>query len=177
MSEELNHSHTNPETSFEREDLSTRGVFAFMIGLAIVGLVIYFIIVGMYSFLDKYEHAQMTTASPLAPNAEVSSRAIHYDPDRGDYVQKKFQNNGSPILEHDERGEFKKFLLDQEDQLNSYGWVDEQAGVAHIPIEHAMDLIVERGLPVRPAGGTEANPAETAKTSVSKQSTAKSQPK
>ena len=36
-----------------------------MIGLAVSGIVIYFIIVGMYSFLDNYERSQMTTASPL----------------------------------------------------------------------------------------------------------------
>jgi len=151
MSEELNHGHAGHGTSFEREDLSTRGVFVFMIGLSIVGLVIYFIIVGMYSFLDKYEHEQMSTASPLAPSTDVTARRIPYDPDHGDYVQRKFKDNGTPILEHDERGEFKKFLLDQEDQLNSYGWVDQNAGVAHIPIDRAMDLIVEHGLPVRPA--------------------------
>ena len=45
MSDETNHGHSGKETGFEREDLSTRGVFAFMIGLAIVGVVIYFIIV------------------------------------------------------------------------------------------------------------------------------------
>ena len=76
MSEELNHGHAGHGTSFEREDLSTRGVFVFMIGLSIVGLVIYFIIVGMYSFLDKYEHEQMSTASPLAPSSEVTARRI-----------------------------------------------------------------------------------------------------
>jgi len=67
--------------------------------------------------------------------------------------------------------------LDQENQLNSYGWVDEQAGTAHIPIDHAMDLIVERGLPVRPASETETNSAGTAKTPVSKQSASELQPK
>jgi len=34
--------------------------------------------------------------------------------------------------------------------LNSYGWVDEKAGTVRIPIERAMDLLVQRGLPVRP---------------------------
>ncbi len=98
MSDELNRAHSNPETSFEREDLSTRGVFVFMIGLAITGLIIYFIIVGMYSFLDKYEHERMSTASPLAPGADASSRYIVHDPAKGDYVTKKFQENGAPIL-------------------------------------------------------------------------------
>jgi len=32
-------------------------------------------------------------------------------------------------------------------QLNSYGWIDRDAGVARIPIHRAMQLILERGLP------------------------------
>jgi hypothetical protein len=31
-----------------------------------------------------------------------------------------------------------------EQRLHSYGWVDRQAGVVHIPIERAMELIVRR---------------------------------
>ena len=159
MSEEtMNHGHG---TEFEREDLSTRSVFIFMIGLAIIGLVIYFIIVGMYSFLDRYEHEQMTTASPLSTSTEVSSRRIEYAPGQGDYVDRKFKENGAPMLEHDERGQFGDFLLKQEQQLNSYGWVDEQAGIAHIPIERAMQLTVERGLPVAPEGGAQAAGSKT----------------
>jgi hypothetical protein len=166
MSEELNRGHAGHETGFEREDLSTRGVFVFMIGLAIVGLVIYFIIVGMYSFLDKYEHAQMTAASPLASTGAVSRVVTR------DYME-KFKENGAPMLESDERGQFKDFLLKQEDQLNSYGWVDEQAGVAHIPIGRAMDLIAERGLPVRPAGSAETSAAAANKPDAAKQAAKK----
>jgi hypothetical protein len=62
-------------------------------------------------------------------------------------------------LEVDERGQLKTFVLDQEKQLNSYGWVDEKAGVAHIPIKQAMDLIAQRGLPVCPPGCANAAPA------------------
>ena len=61
------------------------------------------------------------------------------------------------MLETDERSQFRGFLLNQEDQLNSYGWVDEKAGVAHIPIERAMDLIVQQNLPVYPKSGAGAN--------------------
>ncbi|MBZ5654606.1 MAG: hypothetical protein LAO56_04920 [Acidobacteriia bacterium] len=163
MSEEMtNHGQSGHGTEFEREDLSSRGVFVFMIGLAIVGLVIYFIIVGMYSFLDRYERSQMTTASPLSTSTEVTSRHIDYAPGQGDYVDKKFKDNGAPMLEHDERGQFSDYLMNQEKHLNSYGWVDENAGVAYIPIERAMELTVERGLPVLPQGGaTEAANAET----------------
>ena len=63
--EHLNHGHSGHGVEFEPQDLSTRGVFGFFVGLAITGVVIYFIITGLYTFLDKYEQSQMTASSPL----------------------------------------------------------------------------------------------------------------
>ncbi|MGO9650156.1 MAG: hypothetical protein ACLPOO_19150 [Terriglobales bacterium] len=147
MSEETNRGQSGRETGFEHEDLGTRGVFAFMIGLAVVGVVIYFILVGMYTFLDKYERSQMATASPLVTSKGAMSRVVTQD-----YVDQRFKENGVPMLETNERGQFRDFLMNQENQLNSYGWVDEKAGVARIPIERAMELTVQRGLPVYAQG-------------------------
>jgi hypothetical protein len=80
----------------------------------------------------------------------------------GDYVRDKFKENNAPLLEVDERGQLRTFVLDQEKQLNSYGWVDQKAGVAHIPIDQAMRLIAERGLPVCAQGcANAAAPAAT----------------
>ncbi|PYX92592.1 MAG: hypothetical protein DMG71_17645, partial [Acidobacteria bacterium] len=45
--------------------------------------------------------------------------------------------------------ELSGVVLQQEEQLNSYGWVDEKSGFVHIPIERAMQLIAQRGLPTR----------------------------
>lgn len=41
-------------------------------------------------------------------------------------------------------------------RLDSYGWVDRDAGVAHIPIERAMQMIVEQGVPKWSGGASEA---------------------
>jgi len=46
----------------------------------------------------------------------------------------------------------ERYPRERRDVLYSYGWVDEKAGTVHIPIERAMDLIVQRGLPVRGSG-------------------------
>jgi hypothetical protein len=35
--------------------------------------------------------------------------------------------------------------------LNEYGWVDRNAGTVHIPIDQAKELLLQRGLPSRPA--------------------------
>ena len=55
----------------------------------------------------------------------------------------------------------------EESDLNSYGWVDRTSGVARIPIDRAMQLLLERGLPDVGAGQTplslmQARPSETA---------------
>lgn len=154
MSDELiNQGHAGHE-EYEREDLGSRGIFVFMIALLVSGVVIYFIIVGMYSFLDKYEQSQMVTASPLVTSPDSMSRVVT----QAD-MDKAFKDNGAPMLETNELGQFRGFLMNQEGQLNSYGWIDEKAGVAHIPIERAMDLIVQRKLPVYPQSGADANQA------------------
>ena len=33
--------------------------------------------------------------------------------------------------------------------LDSYGWVDKNAGIVRIPIDEAMKLTLQRGLPTR----------------------------
>lgn len=43
-----------------------------------------------------------------------------------------------------------------EERLNSYGWVEGSSKAAHIPIDVAMDLLVERGLPQRQTAPTQA---------------------
>jgi len=41
-------------------------------------------------------------------------------------------------------------LRAQEDQiLSTYGWMDRKAGVTRIPIDRAIDLLLQRGFPVR----------------------------
>ena len=46
--------------------------------------------------------------------------------------------------------ESEQYVTEQNERLNSYGWVNQSSGVVHIPIERAMQLLLERGLPTRP---------------------------
>jgi hypothetical protein len=57
-------------------------------------------------------------------------------------------------LEKNERVEIYDFRLNEEQRLNSYGWVDEKAGVVHIPIDRAMELLAQKGLTITPQAGT-----------------------
>jgi len=56
----------------------------------------------------------------------------------------------NPRLQSDPFVELDLLRAAQDAQLNSYGWVDESTGLAHIPIDRAMDLLVANGLPTTP---------------------------
>jgi hypothetical protein len=55
-----------------------------------------------------------------------------------------------PRLQGQPTKDLAEMRAEEEAALSSYGWVDRGAGVVHIPIERAIDLTVERGLPARP---------------------------
>lgn len=61
----------------------------------------------------------------------------------------------APAFTHVSTGtlnEWRQLKASETEQLNSYGWVDEQAGYVHIPIDRAMDLVLQQGLPARQPG-------------------------
>ncbi len=45
---------------------------------------------------------------------------------------------------------YQQLKVQDDEVLNTYGWVDRAEGQVRIPITEAMRLIAERGLPVRP---------------------------
>ena len=51
------------------------------------------------------------------------------------------------------------FLAEEQQRLDSYGWVDKPAGVVRLPVQRAMELTVQRGLPAaKPASADGAAP-------------------
>jgi hypothetical protein len=144
---------------FEREDLGAKAVFAFLLALVVTGFLVYFVVTGLYGYLNRYDQAHQPAVSPLKQNVEVDTR----DTNRARVSERIEHVFPEPRLETNERTELAPVRLKEEEELNSYGWVDQKAGVVHIPIERAMQLIAQRGLPVRPQGAeSPASPAQKA---------------
>jgi hypothetical protein len=143
MSEEIKHGERNPELEFEHQDLSPSGVYAFLVGLAVAGILIYFVLWGLYHYLDAYQRSHQPPQNPLV-KMEADTR--HVSPQR----IKEFPQ---PRLETNERTAIDDFLLKEEQTLDSYGWVDQKAGIVRIPIDRAIQLIAQRGLPTTPRVG------------------------
>jgi hypothetical protein len=149
MSIETHHDPNAPgHGDFERKDISAAGILYFLAGLAAAAILIHILLAGLYDILDKRDKANQPTVNPLV-NAPVDTRKIPVG-----YPQQAFP---SPRLETDERNQLDEVRRAEEEKLNSYGWVDQKAGTVRIPIERAMDLVAERGLPVRPQNSPEIN--------------------
>jgi hypothetical protein len=66
----------------------------------------------------------------------------------------------SPRIQADPTAELTKMKAEDFALLSKYGWIDRKAGIAHIPVERAIDILAKSGLPVAPAG--DAKPASPA---------------
>jgi hypothetical protein len=138
------HQKSSGMLGFEREDMNPRVVVAFLLGLALVGVLIHFSLHALMGYIDSYVRTHQPAKSPMV--AKIPDTRVITPSDINKFPE--------PRLETDEANEIFPFRAKEEQELNSYGWVDQQAGIVHIPIERAMDLIAQRGLPTTPQAGT-----------------------
>jgi hypothetical protein len=128
---------------YEREDLTARGVFTFLIGLVVMFLVVMGILKVLTGGLDAYNRSHQPPQNPLVAKVPGDTREVSPE------EVKKFPN---PTLETDEVHELREFREAEEQKLYTYS-VDSSTGTVHIPIERAMRLIVQRGLPTQVKAG------------------------
>lgn len=145
MSEETKQQAHNPEMEFEHQDMNPRGVYAFLGGLAVAGVLVAFVLWGLYHSMERYESSHQPPQNPLVQPSTAETRQV---------PPEEIQQFPQPRLETNERTELNNFRLKEEDTLDSYGWVDQKAGVVRIPVERAMQLIAQQGLPTTPKAGT-----------------------
>ena len=54
-----------------------------------------------------------------------------------------------PGVEAEPVAELEALWAEQRQRLTTYGWVDQEAGVVHIPLDQAKALLLEQGVPAR----------------------------
>jgi hypothetical protein len=165
MSNEAQPVKHNGHADYERKDIGVGGVIGFLIGLAAAVVICFFLVQGLYNVLEAHFAAKQPAVSPLATNVPKDTRKLpseyKTDAESRDYEKYLQQNFPAPQLETNERTELNKIRLREENVLSTYDYVDKNAGTIRIPIDRAMDLLVQRGLAVRPQSGE--TPPQTAK--------------
>ncbi|MGQ9526536.1 hypothetical protein [Chloroflexus sp.] len=98
-------------------------------GLVMVSIVL-LLAFGVMAGLLAITAGSLTDTSNTLSNSEMS----------------QMQLPPAPRLEQNPRVDGDRIVTEATERLESYGWVNERVGRAHIPIERAMELILEHGL-------------------------------
>lgn len=118
--------HPEPGQEFDRE-VGVNVSVAFGVGIVVVSVLTFF---GMWFLLQQFVGEDDARTAAVTPRVEQAPPP-------------------EPRLQIHPELELQAFLAEQNEQLQSWGWVDQSQDRGHIAIDAAMRLLVERRLPVR----------------------------
>ncbi len=145
------------DAGHETSDVNVKGlfIFAFALLVSVVAIVLgVAVLFGGFRLLN----GKLDTSRPAREPGAAS--LVRVAPDyQGPLLQVKPQEDLSGMLAHNAT------------DLHTYTWLDRPAGVVRLPVERAIDLLAERGLPpVSPGKTLEGLQRERAKPQVFGQS-------
>jgi hypothetical protein len=120
----------NPPVTHEETDVNIGAILAFAAALVAVAIVVHLLIWVLFRVFEARAARPTTVEYPLA-------------------VQQEDRLPPEPRLQTNPREDLRELRDSEEQVLTTYGWVDRNGGVVRIPIEDAMRLAIERGLPAR----------------------------
>jgi hypothetical protein len=118
---------------YEKTDASPRGLIYFAAAVAAILAITAAVMVSVFQHYQRTETAGSYVARPF--------EAVTVPP--------------PPRIQPDPRVDMRSYAESQEKLLNTYGWIDRQNGIVRLPIDRAMELLLERGLPTRSGSGQE----------------------
>ena len=125
----------NPHVHHEPGDVNALALTKF--GLAMAALIVVFLF-GLWGVFEHLKNREAEVDLPLSPSAMVNTQKQPPEPRLQRYPARDMRD-----------------LRSAEDKiLHQYAWIDPDKGIVRIPVERAMDLIAQRGLPAAPAGKT-----------------------
>jgi hypothetical protein len=123
-------SRDNPEVRHETSDVNIRAILGFGAALALVAVVVHVLLWLLFMYFQSREASGAARLLPLA-------------------VEQQNRLPAEPRLQTNPRQDLSDLRTREDQVLGSYGWVDKERGIVRIPIDEAMRLTVERGLPAR----------------------------
>ena len=113
---------------FERRDADVSLITRALVAFAVVGFIGSALLWFGFNFMASF----ITPPAPTSPLETIQ------------------QAPPGPQLQVTPVGDQRAYIASENARLDQYGWVNQQQGVVRIPIEEAMKLTLQRGLPTRP---------------------------
>jgi hypothetical protein len=144
-----------PDTSagYERSDVQGAGIVVFLTALAIFVAVSAALSYGIGKVLFTHMAKEDGPRGKWATTVDVRTLGnLASSPELQNKMVAMSQNFPTPRLQTDDGNQEIADLHAREDLLlDNYSWADRSQGKVRIPIERAMELIAQSGLPVAPA--------------------------
>jgi len=119
----------NEDVAHEDTDVNIRQLILFTVGLVVLSLLSAAIVLGLFNLFESQAAKSDQVQSPQAVPAG--------------------QLPPEPRLVENEPRMLEKHHETEAEVLEKYGWVNQAAGVARVPIDEAKKLLLQKGLPVR----------------------------
>jgi hypothetical protein len=145
----------------EESDLSIRGIALFGVFLAAGGVLAFVLMIGMILWLEKLEKNDEAKLTPMeqqmlderaAPKEGIGQTLGEHDvkpaPDwfgRGTMEDRLNRTFKTPRLQYDDEHDMRGFAKSEKEWLESAGKAPD--GDIHIPIDRAMEILAQHGLP------------------------------
>ena len=128
------------DSGHETSDVNIKGLFIFGIALLVSVATIFLGLVAVFwgfGFL----------------NGKLDARRPAREPGAASLVRVAPDYQG-PLLQIKPEEDLNGMHIGNATHLSTYAWIDRQAGVVRLPVDRAMDLLAERGLPPVSPGKT-----------------------
>jgi hypothetical protein len=120
----------HPAVAHEESDVNVRAILGFGAGLLVLAVAVQLFVWWLFGFYSRQADRAEARVFPLA-----AERQNELPPE--------------PRFQRAPQEDMRALREREQAMLKGYGWVDQGAGVVRIPIEDAMRIVVERGLPAR----------------------------
>ena len=142
---------------FERTDANVTGIMVFLTALAIFVAVTGFLCYGIGKVINAHMNKEDGPNSKWTKTVDVRQLGnMPSSPELQNKMAEITQTFPTPRVQTDDGNQDVADLHAREDLLlSNYSWVDQSKGTVRIPIEQAMELIAQRGLPVAPTVQTQ----------------------
>ncbi len=136
---DLEYGPTPEHSEYEHTDIEPSIAGKFAIWLCVAMIISAGIVYGTFWFFEGMEK-DANTAARVFPLAVGQTR----------------QPQG-PQLQNQPFKDIYMLRQGEAEKLSSYGWVDKDGGIARLPIDRAIDVMLEKGFPARAEGGNALN--------------------
>jgi hypothetical protein len=139
---------------YEQTDVKVTGIIVFLVSLAILVAVCGVVTYGMGKLINARMDRQDGPTNKWAKDPDKQIRQLGNlpsSPELQNKIAQVTQSFPTPRVQTDDGNQDVADLHAREDLLlENYTWVDQSQGKVRIPIERAMQIIAQKGLPVAP---------------------------